>query len=290
MINGIQINSKDKELQMIEEYKQGVCVKVLQEKYGYKTKKSITDKIKKYYPDEYKNIIELGRENRKSYHYDLTKISSNFDAYFVGLMLTDGYVCQRKTGKICGIDLTDEDCIAFLSKVIGKEYQAYAPYKRKAINTDIIINSQKTRYRLLLNGEKLPEQLKRFGVVENKSLTLQPPILLPEEEKFIPYIIRGIIDGDGSVSPTNYGGSQFYICSMSFDFIKWCKETLENKLFMESLHLRQNDRGLWRLETANYWDIFKLIALVYDKPFGMNRKYTLLRKTFNDYNKTSLPI
>ena len=86
MLSGIQINSKDKELQVVEEYKQGVAVKVLQEKYGYKTKKSITDKIKKYYPEEYKEIIALGRENRRQYRYDLTKITSNFDAYFVGLM------------------------------------------------------------------------------------------------------------------------------------------------------------------------------------------------------------
>ena len=33
-------------LQIIEEYKQGVSVEVLREKYGYKTRKSITDKIK----------------------------------------------------------------------------------------------------------------------------------------------------------------------------------------------------------------------------------------------------
>ena len=206
MLSGIQINSKDKELQVVEEYKQGVAVKVLQEKYGYKTKKSITDKIKKYYPEEYKEIIALGRENRRQYRYDLTKITSNFDAYFVGLMLTDGYICRRKGGVVCGIDLTDEDCIAFLSRVIGKEYQSYEPYERKFSNSDIKINSQKTRYRIVLNGEKLPQQLERFGVVEHKSLTLQPPKLLPEEEKFIPYIILGIIDGDGSVSPTNYNG------------------------------------------------------------------------------------
>ena len=77
---------------------------------------------------------------------------------------------------------------------------------------------------------------------------------------------------------------------MSFDFINWCKMVLENKLFLEDMHLRQNETGLWRLETANHWNILKLIAIVYDKPFGMSRKYKLLRKTFNDYNKTSLPI
>ena len=34
--------------------------------------------------------------------------------------------------------------------------------------------------------------------------------------------------------------------------------------------------------------ILKLIALVYNKPFGMNRKYNNLRKTFRDYNNDAL--
>ena len=36
------------------------------------------------------------------------------------------------------------------------------------------------------------------------------------------------------------------------------------------------------------YNILKLIALVYNKPFGMNRKYNNLRKTFRDYNNDAL--
>lgn len=38
------------------------------------------------------------------------------------------------------------------------------------------------------------------------------------------------------------------------------------------------------VETALQTNIYKLITLVYDKPFGMTRKYNKLRKTFRDYN------
>ena len=54
---GYKILSKDQELQIVEEYKNGTPVIELMAKYGYKTKKSITDKIKKYYPNEYDKII-----------------------------------------------------------------------------------------------------------------------------------------------------------------------------------------------------------------------------------------
>ena len=144
------------------------------------------------------------------------------------------------------------------------------------------------RHRLIISDKELVEQVKRFGIVSNKSLILQPPQLLPQEEKFLPYLLRGIIDGDGGVAPTSYGGAQFYIVSMSENFIDWLVDVLENRLYMVDIHKNQNERGLWRIETSNQSNILKLIALVYDKPFGMARKYNLLRQTFRDYNSDPL--
>lgn len=57
---------------------------------------------------------------------------------------------------------------------------------------------------------------------------------------------------------------------------------------MDDIHIRQNENGIYRIETANQYNILKLIALVYNKPFGMNRKYNELRKTFRDYNNDAL--
>lgn len=46
--------------------------------------------------------------------------------------------------------------------------------------------------------------------------------------------------------------------------------------------------GMYRIETANQQNILKLISIVYDKPYGMSRKYTKLRKMFRDYNSDLL--
>ena len=112
--------------------------------------------------------------------------------------------------------------------------------------------------------------------------------LLPSEEKYIPYIIRGIIDGDGCIFSTSYGAPAFYIVSMSESFIDWIINILENKMYMKDIKKRVNENGLWRIETALQENIQKLLALSYNKPFGMNRKYNKLTKTFRDYNSTSL--
>ena len=183
-------------------------------------------------------------------------------------MLTDGYVTKR--GYDIGIDLTDEDCIQFLSSVIGKKYSKEQP---------TIING-KPRYRLILTDKELVQNLSNYGVVPNKSLILDKINLSEEEEKFIPYIIRGIIDGDGNVSPTSYGAPSFKIYSASEKFIDWVKYILENKMYMTDIHKHYCENeysGIWHISSADYSNILKLITLSYDKPFGMSRKYNKLR-------------
>lgn len=140
-------------------------------------------------------------------------------------MLTDGYITSR--GYDVGIDLIDQDCIEFLSNTIGKKYTVEKSYGL----------GEKDRYRLLLSDKQLVENLKKYGVVPNKSLILDKvPLSSEEEEKFLPYIIRGIIDGDGNVSPTSYGAPSFKIYSASEKFIDWVKEMLENKMYMIDIH------------------------------------------------------
>ena len=266
--------SNEMELQLIEEYRKGVPVKELMNKYGYKTKKSITDKIKKHYPDKYNDILNEAQISRKGYTYSLETISSPFDGYLVGLLLTDGYLLSDRDG--LGLDMTDEDVISFVAKTIGTKYTKYEYYGKK------------DKYRVLINIPGIKKQVERFGIIENKSLKIPAPILKDEEIQYLPYIIRGIIDGDGCVSPTSYGGAQFYIVTMSEQFADWIISVLSNSFFMEDIHKRQSKAGLWRIETSNQYNILKLIALVYNKPYGMNRKYNILRKTFRDYNSDAL--
>lgn len=271
--------SSEQELQLIEEYKSGISVVSLCKKYGFATKKSITDKIRKYYPEQYDAIIQEGRRNRKDYNFTLKIIDSEFDAYFIGLMLTDGYVSKKHD---IGIDLIDEDCIKFLSDSIGKKYSTYTKLYSSEYNGKTITQKH-PKYRLLLNDRELESDLVRFGIVPNKTKILSAPKLLPEEEKFIPYIIRGIIDGDGTVDPTTYNAPQFRIVTYTLDFAQWIKYALEEKMFMNDIHIRYKN-SLYEIGSAEKTNLLKLIALSYNKPFGMQRKYNVLRETFRDYN------
>ena len=271
---GYKLHSIEEEKQMVQEYISGVPVQTLMTKYGYKTKKSITDKVKKY---ESVDAIEIARNNRKTYKIEFDGITNPFNAYFLGLMLTDGYVQDENK---FGIDLSDEDCIAFISKITNKEYKTYEATGK----------GDKPRHRIIFSDSNSLKKLNEYGIVKNKTYILQGPNLTEEENKYLPYIIRGIIDGDGCVYKTSYGSPAIYICSASYDFITWVKSMLENRLYLKELSITQSETGLWRIDTANQQNILKLLLLVYDKPYGMSRKYNLLRETFRDYNKDNLLV
>ena len=116
------------------------------------------------------------------------------------------------------------------------------------------------------------KDISRFGVVPNKTKILDGFILQECEQKYIPYIIRGMIDGDGWIRKD---GKEFYICTASYNMALWIKDILENKLYMSKINIDEAQR-VWQVRTANTHNIDILKILVYDKPFGMKRKYNKL--------------
>ncbi len=255
-------------------------------KYNFKTRKSITDKVKKYGYTP-RNATESKMLNKKYADFSMEIIDNEFKAYLLGLLLSDGYVIKGyNRNKITrnyyvGLSMADLDVIEFISIFLDKKYNI--------INRGI---PKKVIYRIVIHGEKFFNEVARYGVVERKSKTLNKIILNDNEYKYLPYIIRGIIDGDGWIRED---GKEFYICSASKPFIEWLKDTLENKLYMVDLNINYNYNRFKYGDTVKYGDIWYLRSsfekninilktLVYDKPFGMQRKYNRL------YGKSSETI
>lgn len=272
---GGQKYSKEEELQIVEEYRQGISVNTLCQKYGYKGKKSILDKVKKYYPDTYEDIMEEAKNNRSSWSWDITKIKNKFDAYLIGLLLTDGYITSDNAG--FGIDLIDEDCISFIAKQLKASYKKYEYQENEKIFDKY---ERKPRFRIVLRRKGIVQQLERFGIIKNKTYNLQPPQLLEEEYQYVPYLIRGIIDGDGCVfENSNNKKPNLYILTASKDFADWLKHILTTRLFLQGVSInivKSNDDkkvDLYKVEVFRENDIKKIQCLVYDEPYGMERKF-----------------
>ena len=268
-----KILSNEQEYQLVQDYLNGESVQNLQNKYGYKTKKSILDKVKKHLG---RTLTEKEKKEisnkRKGYSVDFSKINNPFNAYFIGLMLTDGYVSDEYK---FGIDLTDEDVIAFISQITN---QKYTNYQSNDIN-------KKNRYRILFSDKEQVQILKRYGITRNKTHILSGFNFLEEEEPYLPFLLRGIIDGDGCIYYTSYGKPAFFIITASKEFSDWLVKILSHRFYMKDIHSCQTTNGAWRIDTALEYNINILKNIIYDQPYGMARKYNKLRETFNDYNK-----
>lgn len=252
------INRND-EHTIIKLYNQGFTANEISKMYGYKTRNSILQKLDKFNIQR-RDWNKLQNENKTYCKFSMQFIDDEYKAYFLGLILTDGYVNEER-GYI-GIDLVDKDVIEFLCDYIKSDYS-------------IIKSKFKDEYRIILYGKKLVEEMKRLSVRPRKTFSLQGPNLYNNEKRFLPYILRGIIDGDGWI---RRDGREFFISSASSKFIKWCKEALKYLEFedIEERFIPNDYRGIYIIRTAKKYNLEVLKSKIYDKPFGMERKYKLL--------------
>lgn len=250
--------------------------------FGYKTPKSINDKLKKAGVE-----IRIGQnKNSQSiiYRTDIFKtIDCEWKAYYLGLLLTDGWITNRKDGVVdtIGFSSVDKDAVEYISLCTGKPMQIVNRPSQKIGPNGKVIN-QLTEYRVILTSIEAVADIARLGVVQNKTHTLSGPLLNPGELVYLPQILRGIIDGDGTLGfPTNSPSTMYFrILSASEEFIDWCIWAL-NVIGMRDLHKRRLTDTLMCIDTAKPTNIAILANSIYRGNFGMSRKHNLIHNHFN---------
>lgn len=255
----------EQEKQILKLYNEGYLVNDLKLLYGFKTNKSILDIVKRNGGKirTFQETLGIKNPNR---NISFDKINSPYKAYFIGLMLTDGWICKNEFA----ISMTDKKAIESVCNIFNKKYRIV----KKSGN-------RKIQYRFTMKSERIVNELKRFGIVERKSLTLKPPKLYKSEIKYLSYLIRGIIDGDGWVRKD---GGEFFICSMSIDFIKWCKRVLEKYYKFFEINLIKDNKGLYYIRTSDERNMMLLYIHIYYDNFAMDRKRNYLVQRFREHN------
>ena len=137
---------KEQIKEMIRLYETGLSCGAIAKIFGYKTPKSINEKLVKA------GIKIRTSQNQhsqdKSYSDDIFKsIDCEWKAYYLGLLLTDGWITDRSKGfvsDIIGLGLTDEDCINYLSLCTGKSVQYVSKSSSRSIGpSGKLINQNK---------------------------------------------------------------------------------------------------------------------------------------------------
>lgn len=200
-------------------------------------------------------------------------------------MYTDGYIVDEKR---FGIDLTDEDCIAYISKETGHNYKKYEQ-KDVCIFNNEYISKKKTKFRIIFSSLKNCKQLEKYGLINNKTYALNGFNFKDVDEQYYPFVLRGIIDGDGWITSIGNGLGTFGVVTASEKFVKWINE-LCIKIGMDELNIKEyipkNGKvNLYKITTAKTKNMKILHDIVYKDELGMNRKRDKLRKMLRDYNK-----
>ena len=261
---------------LIEEYNSGLSCNYLASKYGFKTGKSISDRLIKagIVP---RNARECKAVNKQYDENIFSNINEYWKAYFLGLLYTDGYIVKRQNvNSYCiGLDQVDFSCISFLSQMTNKNYTVCKPRVCSGVISDRTIMSSE-KYRITFDSLKMAEDLFKLGVFPSKTYSC----FIPENlyaHTYNKYIVRGIIDGDGWIRKD---GREFFISSASEVFLESCKAVLE-LCGMTNLKISKKEiksyADHYTIRSALQSNI-EILKQIYDIPFGMNRKYLLVNQ------------
>jgi hypothetical protein len=205
-----RITNEDVEL-FKADYAEGKSSREIAYKYGFKNCKTVLDQLHK--------IGEQLRPARKQTGYDesfFEKVDTHDKAYILGLLLTDGYILRDYKG--FGIQLTKEDgyILEKIANLVG--CTTHGIQEIDSSNRRVLMPGARDMLRLCIYNEKIANDLKKLGVVRNKSLILRYNDCVPNE--FLSSFFRGLIDGDGSVGFDSKGYPFWMLSSASEWFLK----------------------------------------------------------------------
>ena len=168
--------------------REGICRQVLSEKFKEKYPEIETLKLPSKYDINSNSFNELNEDS----------------AYWLGIMLTDGYVDKDYYSfELC---LKDKEHIEKFKNFLQSKHKISK--KKIRINNKICI-----AWRISIKDYKICEDLKKLNCTNNKSFDVRLPVI---DDKYYPDLIRGVFDGDGSVS----SNKNISFCSANKDFLQ----------------------------------------------------------------------
>lgn len=160
-------------------------------------------------------------------------IDTQLKAYYLGLLMSDGYVNHRELGnKSARICLKLHESDKYLVQEFVNQVQPGASlYKDKA------------SYACQVPSNKMASDLHKHGLVPRKTEHGECfPVHLSEEYMF--HFIRGYFDGDGSISLGARNRSTIYICCSNLTFLEVMKDYLYSKHAINTSIYTENRNNL----------------------------------------------
>ena len=258
--------------QIITEYKsKPIALSVLEEKYSlsHPTISKILKDVPKY------KKAQVFNPDLNEHFFE--NIDCEEKAYFLGLLISDGNVFVDTTlNRQASISITLDTKDEYLLKAF-----------KQALNTNTSIGHDgRGCSQIAVRSDIMAKDLAKYGVVPRKSFDT----FLPNVPKdMMPHLLRGIMDGDGSIkaNQTNIRGR--YAHAISFcgshrlmqDIADWCS----NNSIVTTVVYDYKSRSLSEIKIQSVESMYKFGELIYkDAKIYMKRKYDLYQAFKDHYN------
>lgn len=217
----------------------------------YSVSKSSISRLLKGIPKWTK--VQINSPNLNEGFFDI--IDNESKAYFLGLLISDGNVFNDGSGRQTYTSITLNEKDRYMLDIF-KEH----------IGTNTAINSDgRGCYVVGIRSNRVAKDLEKYGVVSRKSFKTYLPDI-PEE--MMPHLLRGILDGDGSIRAVQRNiGYAHYIsycgsARLMTDISEYCFRHLDLKV--KPLVYTYKNRNLSETRVQNIHDMNLLGKYLYD--------------------------
>lgn len=195
---------------------------------------------------------------------DMENIDTEFKAYSLGLIAADGYISPLNNKVSVTLHKNDEEFLYRWGEAFCSPAKFYYRSKDNCID-------------FYLYDEVLFNKLMLHNITPAKSKTLEPPKTVPEN--LIHHWIRGLFDGDGSISAQNtenrlrisFASTKSVLDFINSWFMSYCPE------YHYSLAEKNNSLGTFQLLMKSL-AAHKFLKLMYkDANWYLPRKYAIAK-------------
>ena len=248
---------------ILTQYLSGVPAPKILESIPFKTAKTIYDVLEK------RGIPRRSSTTpHKDYHEGIfATIDTPEKAYWLGLLIADGYVSDTRPDSqpIVGIQLVDKELL--------EKFRQFLGVKSPLLHIGKKTETCQTMYRLAIHSKRMATDLAKYGVVPRKSNLTFLPIL---SHHLMSHMIRGICDGDGTISHRTDRGIIIGFCG-SHRLITELRIWLISKLEISDNKIHQNG-AVSIIQWSNRVDMKKIVQYLYqDAEVYLERKYSLIQ-------------
>lgn len=210
------------------------------------------------------NILKRNNVEIKEWKYVINenyfeKIDSPDKAYFLGWMISDGH--NKGNGIVLSLQERDKEVLENFKKHIEYEGPLY-----RIIHTKKNVQNSMS---LDITNNKLARDIEKWGVIKKKARFTYFPLI---DEKYYPYLIRGVFEGDGWISESN--GKYVFGISGSEILMKEIQEILKRYCNVEIYPVRKT-KTTYVFSLGGYSKIMRVFNFLYKdcKELVLSRKY-----------------